>query len=586
MKFSKFAEYLQLLEETSKRLEITEILKNLINELDASETRNAVNLALGQLQAPFESQRFNIADKMVIRTLAHTYQITEEVLIDSYRKLGDLGDVAQQLADKTVSSDLEINQVHKALTKVAELEGTGSQEKKVFELALLIKQLSPLSTKYVLRIILGTTRLGFTSLTIIDAISKLLAGDKSLKDLIESKYNVHPDIALITQLIKQGGIEELDNISMQPGVPLMPQKPQRLDNTEETVLKMGGRVIAEYKFDGTRVQLHMDRKKKIKYQTDDLFESNIAKSFIKTYTRNLDDSTHQFPDITEAAEKYIKADSIIFDGEAIAYNKETGNFLPFQETIQRKRKHGIENARESIPLKYLVFDILYLNGKEVYLEPYEERRELLKDVITQNETILIDEHIDTSDPHELEEYFLEAKSKSLEGLVVKNPHDAYQAGARSFSWVKLKRLEGNSHSGLTDTVELVVIGYFYGQGTRAKFGIGGILGAIYDKEQNIFKTITKVGSGFTDDGWRELKSRLEKFELQEMPSNVEVQKEMFPDVWVNPKVVIEVLADEISISKLHTAGYALRFPRFLKYRDDKDIFDITSLKEIKEIAGK
>lgn len=583
MKFSEFAEYLQQLESTPKRLEITEILKNLIYQTNTEETRNAINLALGQLQAPFETQRFNMADKMVIRVLAATYQKTDEEINQEYNKAGDLGTVAENVGQIGVESALSINEVHSELMHIAQVEGNGSQEKKVAALAKLLSQLNPLSAKFVVRMVLGTTRLGFTSLTVIDALSNLIAGDKSLKERIEMKYNVYPDVALIAQKLKAGGMQEIAKISMQPGVPLMPQKPQRLATTEETVVKMGGKVIAEFKFDGTRVQLHLDRKRVVEANTQDLFAEESPHIFAKTFTRNLDDSTHQFPDIIEAAAKHIKADSIILDGEAIAYNKETGVFLPFQETIQRKRKHGVKAMIEQIPLQYLVFDILFLNGKEVFNEPYLERRELLHDVIQQNDTIKVDEHLLTEDSIELEEYFNKAKAKKLEGLVVKNPNDPYQAGARSFSWVKLKRLEGEDDTKvLNDHIDITILGYYSGRGARAKFGIGGFLAAVYDKENDSYKSVTKVGSGLTDEGWIGLKDKLDKISVKEKPANVEVYKELTPDVWVTPKIVVEVLADEITKSKLHTAEYALRFPRFITYRSDKKPEDATSLEELKQ----
>ncbi|MFZ5424246.1 MAG: ATP-dependent DNA ligase [Patescibacteria group bacterium] len=580
MKISKFAEYLLKLEETSKRLEITEILKKLLEELDPNETRNAINLTLGQLKAPFDSERFNIAEKMMMRIIENSYETKSEKIKELYKNTGDLGSVAFELSENHKIANIELNEVYEKLLEIAKFEGTGSQEKKVSHLSALLTKVDGLSAKFIIRMVLGTTRLGFTALTIVDALSSLAAGDKSLKKKIEGKYNVHPDIALIAELIKKEGIKGINSIAMEPGVPLLPQKPQRIGSPEEIIEKMGGEVWAEFKFDGTRVQLHLDRSKKVSSTALDLFNSVSDTTFIKTFTRNLDETTHQFPDIIEAANKFIKADSVILDGEAIGFDKNTGEFLNFQETIQRKRKHDIKYIAKQIPLKYLVFDILYLNGKSLLDTPLVQRRARINEIIKENEIIEIDKHLTTDDPKKLGNFFNEAKEKSLEGLVVKNPNTGYQAGARSFAWVKLKRLE---ESNLDDTIDCVVLGYYNGKGARADFGIGGFLVGVYDKKNEIFKTVSKIGTGLKDEDWVYLKKECDKIKISNAPANVEFPKELEPDVWTSPKIVVVIRADEISKSSQHTAEYALRFPRLMEFRKDKAPEDVTTVEEIKSL---
>ncbi len=579
MKFSHFSQYLQKLEDTSKRLEITSILAELIKELEVQETENAVNLALGQLKAPFNTQRFSMADKMIIRVLELAYQKPAAEVDKLYGKSGDLGNVAESLCTKALDKHLSINEVYEALYKIACLEGTGSQEKKVEHLSTLLAKLDALSAKYVVRMVLGTTRLGFTSLTIIDALSNILAGDKSLKEQIEEKYNVYPDVAYIAKRIKEKGLKGIGDIEMEVGVPLLPQKPQRLGTPEETIEKMGGEVWAEYKFDGTRVQLHMDKNRKSESTEPNLF-GDVAQAYVKTFTRNLDETTHQFPDIVEAAQKFIDADSVILDGEAIGYNRDTGEYLNFQDTIQRKRKHGVADMAAQIPLKYLVFDLIYLNGESQLNKPLVERRALLNKIIKKGGIVEVDAHLSTSDPQELGDFFTDAKEKNLEGLVVKNPQSTYQAGARSFAWVKLKRLDDSL---IDDTVDCVVLGYYFGKGVRSSFGIGGFLVGLFDKDSGKFKTVTKIGTGLSDEDWVYLKKECDKIKIKDQPANVEVKKELYPDVWVTPKIVVVVRADEISVSTQHTAGYALRFPRLMEFRKDKAPQDSTSTKEIEEL---
>ncbi|HLB51486.1 hypothetical protein A3F07_02665 [candidate division WWE3 bacterium RIFCSPHIGHO2_12_FULL_38_15] len=581
MKFKDFAKYLEKLESTSKRLEITSILTDLIKNLDQEEAEIGVYLSLGYLKAIYENPKFNIAEKMMIKILEMSFETDKKVIESHYAKSGDLGDVAFELSKTKKSGNPRLNDVYKDLQEIAEVSGSGSQDLKINKSAELLKKLDPLSAKYAVRIILGTIRLGFTELTIIDALAQFL-GDKTASAQIENRYSIHPDIGLVTKIIKKEGLKGIEKIKIEPGVPILAQRCQRLSDPKEVIEKMG-RVWAEFKFDGTRVQLHMNRKIKPKSkdtEQNDLFDRESGEMLIKTYTRNLEETTHQYPDIIEAADRLIEADSVILDGEAIGFDKKTGEFLPFQETIQRKRKHGVAEMVKDIPLKYFVFDILYLNGKELIDLPLSERKELLKKAVKPNEEIIIDTYVETDNAEKLTEYFEEAKDKNLEGLILKKPGSVYQAGARSFSWVKMKKADTKL---LEDTVDCVVLGYFYGKGVRAQFGIGGFLVGVYDEKAQKFKTITKIGTGLKEDDWIYLKKEADKLKTKEKPKNVEVNKILEPDVWIQPKIVVEVGADEISKSPTHTAGYALRFPRLIKFRTDKKPTDSTSIEEIKTL---
>jgi DNA ligase 1 len=202
---------------------------------------------------------------------------------------------------------------------------------------------------------------------------------------------------------------------------------------------------------------------------------------------------------------------------------------------------------------------------------------LLNKIIKPGAVIQIDEHIETDNAEELQEYYDIAKEKGLEGLVVKKPEDPYQAGARSFSWVKLKKADQKL---LDDSVDCVVLGYYAGRGVRSKFGIGGFLVGVLDPNKGEFKTVTKIGTGLTEEEWGFLKELCDKNKTDKVPQNVLMDKMFMPDVIVLPKIIVEVGADEISISQNHTAGYALRFPRLLKFRSDKGPLDATTVDEI------
>lgn len=581
MKFAEFAKYLQKLEETPKRLEITSILSELISKLSVNESDKAIFLSLGYLKAQFDTEKFNMAEKMMIRSIEKAYPHAKN--IDSqFQKRGDLGTVVFEVHKNGTNTDLDITTVHKKLEDIALMEGSGSQDGKVNQLAVLLQQVDQLSAKFIVRIVLGTTRLGFTELTVIDALSNFLAGNKSLKRSIESRYFVHPDIGLITKILKKEGIDGLEKISMVAGVPILSQKPQRVSGMEEVIERLG-HFWAEFKFDGTRVQLHMDKNKKYDMgtQQEDLFGDIKKKDYlIKTFTRNLEESTHQHPEIVSATMTQIEADSIILDGEAIGIDNKTGEFLPFQQIMQRKRKHGVKNMSEEIPLQYFVFDILYLNGEPLIDKPLSARYEILKKVIKENETLKLAEHLQGKNESDLKKYYEKAKSLNLEGLVVKKPGDPYQAGARSYSWVKLKSADEKL---LDDSVDLVVLGYYRGRGERSKFGIGGFLAGLYDEKTETYLTITKVGTGLTDDQFRHLKTLADKYVIKEVPKNVDIPKNYIPDTITAPEIVVEIGADEVSISKTHSAGYALRFPRLIRFRTDKKPTQSTSIKEIKKL---
>lgn len=585
MNFTKFAKYLARLEQTTKRLEITTILTELIQELEPEETDKAIYLASGYLQAPFNSLNFNIADKMMTKILEYTFADPQKKDIGSqisklYAHEGDLGNVAEQLQEDQRSRGWTVSQAYEKLADVARTNGTGSTEAKIKKAAELLRYLDKTSTKYAVRIMLGTLRLGFTEITIIAALAQFLE-NKAAVDELEAHYNIHPDIGLLAKDLKENGVAGLEKIKIETGVPVLSQKAQRVSGMEEAMERIKN-VWAEFKFDGTRVQLHFDKHKKISQTNNqtDLFgaEKKPSKNYlIKTFTRNLEETTHQYPDIIEAATQQIAAASVILDGEAIGYNRETGEFLPFQETITRKRKYDVAETAKNIPLKYFVFDILYLNGKSLINFPLRERRKMLSTIIKTGECIVVDEHMETEVFEELQEYFEIAKEKGLEGLLVKSPEDPYQAGARSYSWIKLKKADEKL---LRDSVDCVVLGYYHGKGVRSKFGIGGFLVGVYDPSSDSFKTITKIGTGLKEDDWIKLKKLADKVKANKVPANVAISKVLLPDVIVKPKIVVEIGADEISISPNHTAGYALRFPRLLKFRDDKAPTETTSVKEI------
>lgn len=258
--------------------------------------------------------------------------------------------------------------------------------------------------------------------------------------------------------------------------------------------------------------------------------------------------------------------------------------------MHRKRKHGIDAASKELPINLFCFDLLYLNGKDYTTEQYAIRRKKLESVFKKSKTntILIpSEQEVVSDADALEKLFNDALKRGLEGIIAKDLNAQYMAGKRKFAWIKLKKSYGKS----VDTIDGVIVGYYLGKGTRAEFEFGGLLVAVYNQDRGRLETIAKIGSGFTEDEMMLLKEMLDRIKRKSAPEALDFRIE--PDFWVEPKYVIEVAFDDITLSPTHTCGlhkvdneekgYALRFPRMVQLRDDKTINEATTTDEVKEM---
>lgn len=576
MTFQELAAYLEKLEKTASRNEITQILSELFKETKASEIDKACYLILGELVPSYQSIELNLAEKMMIRILAQAYDVATDDVVKAYKKTGDLGDVAYELSSKVKVKSLKLSvaDVYDALMDVALEVGSGSQEKKINRMVELFSKLDALSAKFVARIPVGKLRLGFSDITILDALSVMETGDKKARPQIESAFNVVADIGKIAFQVKSGGIKSLKTARATPGVPIRPALAERLNTIEDIFKKQGEEVGIEPKLDGFRTQIHTWNYR--------------GERQVMLFSRNLENTTPMFPEIVEAAKK-LPAESVILDTETIGYNPETGKFLPFQETIGRKRKHDIEQMAKKLPLYAFAFDVLYLDGKSLLDTPFRERRKLLEKVLKNEGVIKLDEHQLASDASVIARELKEKLDAGLEGLVTKKLDEPYRAGGRGFHWIKLKAntaalaglREGSGKVGLPDTIDCLVMGAYRGRGKRAGFGVGGFLLGV--RENDKFFTISRLGSGLSDEQFREAARRVEKLASKNKPSEYEVVKDEIPDFWVKPGIVLEILADEITPSPRHTATLSLRFPRLVRFRDEKNPEDSTTVKEVKEM---
>ncbi len=569
MKFSELTEYFEKLDNTSSRLSLIEILSELFRKTDSKEIDKIVYLLQGRLAPFFISVEIGMAEKTVAQSLANAYDSTKEEVIKLYQKTGDMGITAQQLNSKfkIQNSKLTVSDVFDILNKIANTKGGGTVEKRQKLLSDLLKVLDPISAKHLVRIPLGNTRLGVGDPTVLDALATAKLGDKSKRKLLEGAYNRTSDLGLIAKTLWEHGLPAVEGLRVRVGAPIRSELCERLPTPEKIIEKMG-EVDAQYKYDGFRVQIHKN------------------KDEIRMFSRNLEEMTHMFPELIEAAKKQIKAESVILDSEALAYNPESEEFLPFQETTKRRRKHGIEEMAGKLPLKAFVFDVLYKNGKSLINEPLKKRMEILKETLPEDDVLIRTKNQTIKDPKVLGILLEDAISKGLEGLVVKKLESPYEAGGRNFNWVKLKR---HSSGELNDTIDCVILGYISGRGKRAEFGAGALLVGLYDSEKDEFVTVSKIGTGLTDAEWREVHKRADKIRVDHKPARVSSLIE--PSVWIKPEIVIEILADEITRSPIHTAGktngepgYALRFPRLVSFRGlDKKAEDSTSVKELIEM---
>lgn len=561
MTFSDLSIYFQKLEQTPSRLSMTDILSDLFKKASASEIGEICYLLQGRVAPLYEAIEFGIADKLMIRAIASAYSTPESEVLKRFKKHGDLGITAEEIskASGRTKNQSTIHNVFTTLTELAHLAGVGSQEKKIQLLSELFSSSDALSVRYLVRIPLNKLRLGFSDMTILDGLSWLLKGDKSQRERLEGAYYVRPDLGYIATQVKVHGMSGVSRVQAKVGAPILAALCQRLPNAEEMIDKMG-EVDVEPKFDGVRTQIHFKKKDQ----------------WVQSYSRNLENTTAMYPELEHIA-KQIKADEVILDSEAVGYDEKHHRIIPFQETVTRKRKYDVTLFSKSVPLRFFVFDILAKDGKDLMNIPLSKRRALLEKTIISGPILIISPHVVTSDIATLRSYHNAQIQQGLEGVVVKKWEGIYEPGRRGYTWVKFK--EEGKIGKLADTVDCVVMGYYKGEGKRASFGIGALLVGV--KKGETFVTVTKIGTGVSDELWKELAKDLGKQKIESRPKQYEeIDKILEPDVWINPSMVVEIAADDITKSPIHGAIYALRFPRLVHIRTDKTVDQITTTKEL------
>ena len=572
MRYSVVANYYARLDAISGRNEMTDILAALLRETPRTDLPMLAYLTQGKLRPDYEGVEVGLAEKLALRVLGAVTGLSQEEAYKRYVKVGDIGTAAEELLPKKdqgtlFSEPLTLDRVYDTLFKISQRAGPGSIDLKLKELVSLLNNASPLEAKYIMRTVTGELRLGVADYTMLDACAVAFLGGKTARAKLERAYNVHPDMGFVVETLAKEGQKGIAAIRVKVGVPIRPMLAERLESARAILDKLGGKeVAAEYKLDGERLQMHRSGEK------------------VTIFSRRLEVITNNYPDAVELVRKNVKAKSAILEAEVVAINEDTGEYLPFQELMHRRRKYGVEDAIKQYPVALNFFDLLFVDGRDMTRRAYEVRRKKLEQSVRPTERTKLVPALRTSDPDKIEKFMEDAIADGCEGLVIKDLGANYRAGAREFAWIKLKR---EYRSELTDTLDLVVIGAFHGRGRRAG-AFGTYLLAAFDDNRNLFTSISKLGTGFSDEDLLRIPKLLRRYESHVKPPNVESKME--PDVWFKPAVVLETVASEVTLSPIHTAGFgkiregsgiALRFPKFTgKVRDDKRPQDATTVGEI------
>jgi DNA ligase-1 len=573
MLFREVVDYYEQLEATTKRLEMTDILAALLSKTPPAVIDKVVYMTLGELYPAYVGLELGVAEKLAARAIRQVSGAGEKELNELFSRHGDLGTVAELLLRTKEQTtlfvqELTVEEVYSSLEKIAKASGPGAVDVKTAVLSKLLAMATPVEAKHIVRIVTGKMRLGVADMTILDALAKAFGGDR---EVYERAYNLSSDIGLVAKTAAVEGVEGVSKFRVRVGIPVRCMLAERLSSAVEILEKMDGVGFTEYKYDGERMQIHK------------------AGERVWIFSRRQENITQQYPDVVEAVEKYVKAAEAILECEAVPLDPDTGETLPFQELMHRKRKKEIERAAEEYPVALYFFDILYVDGEDMTTKPFLERRKMLEKVIVEDERVKLSTGLLTHSPEEVEKIFAEAVEAGCEGVIVKSVGEdsVYRAGARGWQWIKFKR---DYRSEMIDTVDLVVVGAFHGRGRRrGKFG--ALLTAVYNEERDVFQTVCKVGSGFKDEDLERFTEMINQLKIPHKHARVESL--MTPDVWVEPRIVLEIIGAEVTLSPVHTCawgvlkegyGLGIRFPRYTgRLRTDKKPEDATTDREIVEM---
>ena len=571
MEFSIIAEIFERMESTTKRIELTNLLVELLKKTPKKIIPNAVYLLQGIIRPNFEGVELGVAEKLAIRAISKSSGLSIKKIEEDYKKCGDLGLTASNILKlKTqttfTAEKITLERIYETLFRIAKLGGKGSQDLKMKYISSLLNDATPLEAKFVLKILLGTLRLGIAENTIMDALAIAFTGKKENREQIENAYNVSSDLGKVSLLIATDGIDEIKKFKISLFSPIRPMLADRVKSEKEAIKKMPERFAAEYKLDGERVQIHKQANE------------------VVLFSRRLENITQYYPDIVENVKKSLSVNEGVFEAEIVPVNENTGEFLPFQELMHRRRKYKLEKAISQYPITVNFFDVLYFDKKDCLNLEYSERRKILEKLVNEDDFSKLVPMLLVKNENEIEDFLENSINSGCEGLMLKTLDAPYRAGARGSNWLKLKREYRNE---LGDSLDLIVIGAYFGRGRRTGL-YGTLLLGTYNPDKDNFPSVCKVGTGFTDESLDQLYQILSnKITLKK---NSRVVSEMEADVWFEPELVLEIVASEITLSPIHKtglnlirkgSGFALRFPKFTgKIRYEKAVEDASTDEEV------
>ncbi|KAI9305046.1 ATP-dependent DNA ligase [Cunninghamella echinulata] len=586
-------------ETTTKRLQITEYVITLfiqVMRLSPPELLEVLYLCINKLCPDYEGLELGIGESLLMKAIARSTGRNMQVLKADYVKIGDLGTVAKDSkgSQRTLfkPKSLTTSHVFKTLKEIATLSGQSSQNKKVDKIQGLLVACQENEAKYIIRQLEGKLRIGLAEQTVLSALAQAAVMNKpeyskwsqekkesklsSAIDILKSVYNQLPSYDMIIPALLKYPIEELESIcTMRPGIPLKPMLAHPTKSLPEILDRFQDKKFTcEFKYDGERAQIHL-----------------CPEGKISIYSRNSENMSVRYPDIMEKVKKWLKPStkSFILDCEAVAWDLEKSCILPFQILSTRKRKDVKENEI-TVQVAIYVFDCLYLNGESLLQKSLQERREILKEGFTETkDEFYFAQHMDSNDIADIQTFLDVSLQNNCEGLMIKTYEGnqaTYEPSKRSRNWLKVKK---DYLDGIGDSVDLVVLGAFYGRGKRTSV-YGAYLLGCYDPDQEEYQTICKIGTGFSDEILQTLYNTL-KDHVIEQPKRFYCLGEnpIKPDVWFEPVQVWEVKCADLSISPTYMAGVgqvndskgiSLRFPRFIRIREDKDPEEATTSTQV------
>jgi DNA ligase-1 len=537
MIFQTFAELCQRIEKIRGRLDTIEILSEVIRDLDPEDLPIFVRLVLGRPFPEWSPLKLGIGPNLLYEAVAYVTGRNREEVIGTLNSVGDLGRaVAQMLASKSQTSfftdELTLAEVYTSFEAIARAEGTRSQKERVRIIQRLFSSATPLEGHYITGILLDDMRIGVGEGNVRDAVAKAFSVDSKQVEYAQQVLN---DMGAVAVLAREGEAA-LSSVRMQIFHPVRMMLARQ--GTISQVLSDSGTIAIEYKYDGARFQFHK--------------QGNVA----RMYSRRLEDVTDSLPDVVSMLLGATNHD-LILDGEVIAILD--GKPLPFQHVLKRfRRKHGVADAVDQVRLVPNVFDILYLDGEMLLLRPFSERREILCRVLNQYAT----PQLVSDDADAIETYYHSALDAGHEGVMLKLLNSGYTPGVRGKDWVKIKPE--------VDTLDLVVVGAEWGEGKRAHV-YGSFLVAARQDDRLI--PVSRVATGLSDEQLLWLYDTLKD-------QVIRTDEKM---VYFDPILVFEIGYSEIQQSPNYEGGFALRFPRFVQVREDKDIRDANTLGDIQEL---